>query len=167
MAPYAVAKVAAEKYLHYMQYAYEFPFVILRQTNTYGRQHNDFFVMERIITQMLAGDVCNLGEGDPVRNFLYIDDLIDLYEVILEKRPLGNTFVTGPANGITIRRLVYMIADMLGWKGTINWNTIPKRPGEIYYLNSSPTKAKILLGWEPKVSLEEGIKRTIDMLRVG
>jgi nucleoside-diphosphate-sugar epimerase len=60
-----------------------------------------------------------------------------------------------------------VIANILDWDGTINWNTAPKRPGEIYYLNSNPTKAKILLGWEPKVSLEEGIKRTIDMLRVG
>ena len=92
MAPYAVAKVAAEKYLQYMQYAYNFPFTILRQTNTYGRDRNDFFVMERIITQMLTSNEINLGEPDPIRNFLYISDLIDLYEVVLEKRPVGSTF---------------------------------------------------------------------------
>lgn len=166
MAPYAVAKLAAEKYLQYMQYAYEFPFVTLRQTNTYGREHNDFFVMERIITQMLAGDVVNLGEPDPIRNFLYIDDLIDLYFEIIKQRPLGHTFVTGPANGLPIHRLVDLIAGQLNWHGQINWHTIPKRPGEIYYLNSDPAKAKALLGWEPKVTLDEGIKLTIDRLRV-
>jgi nucleoside-diphosphate-sugar epimerase len=165
MAPYAVAKVAAEKYLHYMEYAYDFPYVILRQTNTYGRDRNDFFVMERIITQMLAGDVCNLGEPDPVRNFLWIDDLIDLYMVILEKMPIGETFVTGPKNGLTIQLLVNMIRNKLDWDGALNWHTIPKRPGEIYYLNSDPIKARILLGWWPKVPLNEGIDRTIELWR--
>jgi UDP-glucose 4-epimerase len=165
MAPYAVAKVAAEKYLHYMEYAYDFPYVILRQTNTYGRDRNNFFVMERIISQMLAGKLIELGEPGPIRNFLYIDDLIDLYMVILDRMPIGQTFVTGPNNGLTIGELAFKVADMLGWVGFIDWHTIPKRPGEIYYLNSIPTKAKILLGWEPKVSLDEGIAKTIDILR--
>jgi UDP-glucuronate decarboxylase len=157
--------VAAEKYLHYMEYAYQFPYVILRQTNTYGRDLNDFFVMERIITQMLNGSTINLGEAMPIRNFLWIDDLIDLYITILKLRPIGHTFVTGPDNGITIRRLVERVAYHLNWKGTVNWHTIPKRPGEIYYLNSNPAKAKAMLGWEPKVDLNEGILRTIDIWR--
>jgi UDP-glucose 4-epimerase len=164
-APYAVAKVAAEKYLAYMKYAYQFPYVILRQTNTYGRDRNDFFIMERIITQMLNGKVVNLGNPYPIRNFLWIDDLIDLYMTILEKRPIGETFVTGPNNGITIKNLMHRIAYHLNWRGEVNWDTTPKRPGEIYYLNSNPMKAKILLGWEPKVSLDEGILRTIDLWR--
>lgn len=164
-APYAVAKVAAEKYLAYMEYAYQFPFVILRQTNTYGRRNNSFFVMERIITQALDGKFIELGEPDPIRNFLWIDDLIDLYMVILEKRPIGQTFVTGPNNGLTIRELVEKVKAHLQWVGHVEWHTIPKRPGEIFYLNSDPLKAKQLLGWEPKVSLDEGIDRTIKIWR--
>lgn len=169
MAPYAVAKVAAEKYLRYMEYAYDFPFVILRQTNTYGRRDNNFFVMERIISQALTQDVIELGEPEPVRNFLWIEDLIDLYMVLLEKRPIGETFVTGPANGLTIKALVWEI--LMQTHGTkpwpeVRWHTIPKRPGEIYYLNSSPVKAALLLGWRPKVTLEEGIAKTIDILRM-
>jgi nucleoside-diphosphate-sugar epimerase len=166
-APYAVAKVAAEKYLGYMEYAYGFPSVILRQTNTYGRARNDFFVMERIITQMLHSNVVNLGEPSPVRNFLYIDDLIDLYMTILDVRPAGQTFVTGPKNGLTIEALTHRIARILEWNGNIFWYTIPKRPGEIYYLNSDPHKAKKILGWEPKVSLDEGIARTAALWRKG
>jgi len=165
MAPYAVAKLACEKYLHYMQYAYSFPYVILRQTNAYGRVDNDFFVMERIITQMLWEDNCNLGNGDPIRNFIYIDDLIDLYMLLLEKYKdvRGETFVTGPDNGLTIKELVDLVAKQLNWSGEINWGTMPERPGEIYYLNSNADKAKKLLGWEAKISLEEGINRTIEI----
>ncbi len=166
MAPYAVAKLACEKYLEYMRYAYGFPSCVLRQTNSYGRHDNDFFVMERIITQMLAGDVCNLGDPDPWRNFLHIADLVELYGAVLEHpAAVGETFVTGPANAISIGQLADLVAARIGWRGTIKWHTIPARPGEIFYLNSDPVKAARLLGWSPKVSLVDGIDRTIDLWR--
>jgi nucleoside-diphosphate-sugar epimerase len=79
-APYAVAKLACEHYLEYAGRAFNFPFCALRQTNTYGRNDNDFFVVEQIITQMLSNpNEINLGYGKPYRNFLWIDDLLDLY----------------------------------------------------------------------------------------
>lgn len=169
MAPYSVAKLACEKYLAYMRYAYRFSSTVLRQTNSYGRHDNDFFVVERIITQMLGehiGAVCNLGEPDPVRNFLYIDDLVELYRTVLtHPGAVGETFVTGPDNGLRIDELAHLVAAKTGFGGTIRWHTIPKRPGEIYYLNSDPGKAARVLGWAPKVSLDEGLDRTIDLWR--
>jgi nucleoside-diphosphate-sugar epimerase len=163
--PYAVAKLASEKYLQYMHYAYDFPSIMLRQTNCYGRRENDYFIIERIVTQMLKGDTINLGAKDPVRNFIFISDLLDLYFELITNATNsslhGEVFNTGPANGLTIEELADKIADMLGWKGTINWNTIPKRPGEIFYLNSTNEKATKYTGWEPKISLEEGLERTI------
>jgi nucleoside-diphosphate-sugar epimerase len=168
--PYAVAKFASEKYLQYLNYAHEFPAVALRQTNCYGRRENDYFIVERIATQMLKSDVVNLGAKDPVRNFIFITDLLDLYQELIEAVPRekdlhGEVFNTGPANGLTIGELADMIAQKLDWKGTINWNTIPKRPGEIFYLNSTPEKVAKALQWEPKVSLDEGLDRTIAIWR--
>lgn len=161
-APYAVAKVASEKYLHYMRYAYNFPFVTLRQTNTYGRHDNDFFIVERIISQMIAGDVCKLGAREPWRNFLYIDDLVRLYRRIVQDQPLGETFVTGPDNALPIWELAETIQNLMGWSGEIVWDTQPVRPGEIFYLNSNPQKAYDVLSWRPEVELDEGLKLTID-----
>jgi nucleoside-diphosphate-sugar epimerase len=168
--PYAVAKLASEKYLQYLQYAHELPVVMLRQTNCYGRRENDYFIVERIITQMLKDDVVNLGEKDPVRNFIFITDLLDLYVELIgavprEKDLHGQVFNTGPANGLTIGDLAERIAEKLEWRGRINWNTIPKRPGEIFYLNSTPEKVAKALQWEPEVSLDDGLERTIDIWR--
>lgn len=165
MAPYAVAKVACERYLEYMDYAYGFPYVALRQTNAYGRTDNDFFVVERIITQMLEGQICNLGDPDPFRNFLFISDLVDLYKILLSDhdKVKGQAYVTGPNNAIQIRDLATAIADKLDWSGQINWHTVDSRPGEIYYLNSDPKKAKEIFGWEPKVTLSEGLDKTISI----
>jgi nucleoside-diphosphate-sugar epimerase len=161
MAPYAVAKLGCEKYLAYMQYAYKFPFTIFRQTNAYGRTNTDFFVMERIITQMLKGPVVNLGERSPLRNFLFIEDLVALYKAAINNpAAIGETFVTGPDNAISIDELVKLCGEVLHWHGTVNWNTIPFRPGEIYYLNSYAGKANAKLGWEAQWDLRDGIVET-------
>jgi nucleoside-diphosphate-sugar epimerase len=165
-APYAVAKVACEYYLKYAQRAYGFPFAAFRQTNSYGRHDNDFFVVEAIITQMLGNaDEINLGYREPYRNFLFIDDLIDLYCTVLKNVDLakGEIFCTGPDNAIQISKLAEMIAQKLDWHGKINWGTRPKRAGEIYYLNSTPEKAKRILGWEPQTALNDGLDATIKM----
>lgn len=163
-APYAVAKLACEYYLKYAQRAYNFPFAALRQTNSYGRHDNDFFVVEQFITQMLKNPhEANFGYREPYRNFLYIDDLIDLYVKLLKNVDLvkGEFFVTGPNNAIQIEELADMIAKKLNWAGEIKWGTKPERKGEIYYLNSNPEKAKRILNWQPKVSLSEGLDKTI------
>lgn len=163
-APYAVAKVGGEKYLEYAGRAYGTPWCTLRQTNTYGRSDNDFFVVEQFITQMLKNDKeVNFGYKNPYRNFLFVDDLIDLYVTVLGKNEEAkfNVFCTGPNNAIQIGELADKIAKKLKWRGKINWNTKPSRPGEIYYLNSINEKATRLLGWQPKVELDEGLDRTI------
>jgi nucleoside-diphosphate-sugar epimerase len=166
-APYGVAKVAAEKYVQYLAMAHDFPGVCFRQTNAYGRKENDYFVVEAIITQMLKGNVCRLGEPDPIRNFIFIEDLIDLWVVAINAGPEinGHVFNTGPDNGLSIRELAEKIEGIIGWEGEIQWHTRPVRPGEIPYLNSSCGKAMRMLGWEPKVSLAEGISRTVEIWR--
>ena len=165
-APYAVAKVGCEYYLEYVQRAFNFPYCAFRQTNSYGRTDNNFFVVEQIITQMLDNETeINLGYGKPYRNFLWIDDLIDLYETVIENpdRAVGHVFCTGPNNALSIEQLVEKIAGKIGWKGKVNWDTKPKRHGEIYVLNSTPAKATQLLGWSPKVDLDTGLDRTIEI----
>lgn len=160
-APYSVAKVASEKYLAYMAEAYRFPSTILRQTNTYGRHDNDFFIVERIISQMARSDLCLLGTSVPWRNFLYIDDLVRLYRAVVEQLPVGETFVTGPDNALSIGDLAKWIKRLMGWGGEIVWDTQPVRPGEVQYLNSHPGKAMKMLGWEPEVGLDDGLRMTI------
>jgi len=165
-APYAVAKIGCEYYLRYAERAYDFPYTVFRQTNSYGRWDNDFFVVEQIITQMLKNpDEINLGYRQPYRNFLFVDDLIDLYSTVLKNVHLatGEFFCTGPDNAIQIKDLADLIAKKLNWTGKINWGTKPPRAGEIYYLNSTPEKARRILNWEPEVSLDEGLDRTIEL----
>lgn len=164
-APYAVAKYGCEKYLEYAHRCYNFPFTALRQTNCYGRKDNQFFVTEQIINQMLTNpDECNLGYAEPYRNFIFVDDMLDAWETVInnpDKCNDGSIFTIGPDNPIKIRDYAELIAKKLEWKGTINWDTKLFRAGEIYWLNSNNTLIKKKLGWEPKVTLDEGLDKTI------
>lgn len=163
-APYAVAKYACEKYLEYAYRSYGIPFTAIRQTNAYGRKDNDFFVTEQIITQMIKNpDEINLGYGEPYRNFIFIDDLLDAWVEVINNpdKVAGEILCLGPDNALKIKDYVGIIADKLNWTGKVNWNTKPERPGEIYLLNSTNHKITSKLGWSPKVSIDEGLDRTI------
>ena len=168
-APYAVAKYGCEKYLEYAHRCLDLPFTALRQTNCYGRKDNDFFVTEQIITQMLANaDECNLGYGEPYRNFIWIEDMLDVWQTVIdnpEKCNNGYIFTIGPDNPIKIKDYANMIAKKLNWSGKINWNTKRHRAGEIYWLNSNTNLISKTLGWQPKMDISTGLDQTIDIWR--
>jgi len=161
--PYAVGKVAADRYLQYMHNAYDFPVTILRNFNTYGRKDNAHFVVERTITQMLKGKVLMLGDSKPVRDFLYVDDHVNSYLTCLKnEKAIGEVFNFCTGRGISIGQLVDLIKELTDFKGEVVWNTIPKRPLDIAKQVGDYSKAKKLLGWKPKYTLEEGLKLTVD-----
>jgi nucleoside-diphosphate-sugar epimerase len=168
-APYAVAKLAVEKYLEYAHRALGLPFTALRQTNSYGRGDNDFFVTEQIVTQMLQGlDVVKLGYAEPYRNFIWIEDLLQAWMQVIENPEQCNQckiYTVGPDNPIKIRDYAEKIAGMIGWQGEIKWNTKPHRPGEIYWLNSGTTAITRDLGWRPVIDMDTGLEKTIKIWR--
>jgi len=163
--PYAVWKIAGEHFVKQQFYANDFPGLCLRQTNTYGRVYDDYFVVEAFITQMLQNKkIVNFGHPKPIRAFLHIEDLTDLYIELFKcknKDILGESFTIGPANGITIGKLAEIIKEKLNWNGKINWYTREIRSGEIFYLNTNNKKVTEMTGWKPKITLDEGLDRVI------
>lgn len=164
-APYAVAKYACEKYLEYAGRSYGFPYTALRQTNCYGRKDNDFFVTEQIITQMLKNkDEVRLGYSQAYRNFIYVDDMIDIWNIVIRnsEKVKNNIYTIGPDNAIQIKEYADIIAHKLNWQGEILWDTAGKqRKGEIFWLNSGHDLITKHTGWVPKVDLDTGLNKTI------
>lgn len=162
--PYAVAKIASEKYLRYLFDAYGFPAIIFRNANSYGRRYNHQFVIESIIYQMYKGkSPIKLGNPIPVRDFVFEPDLLSAYVLATEsnnKKILGESINIGTGKAITIRDLAKKIAKITGYKGKIKWNSFPKRQLEIPRLQIDNAKAKKLLKWNPKFSLCEGLRIT-------
>lgn len=161
--PYAVAKVASDIYLRYMNKAYNFPSTVMRPFNTYGRRDNSHFFIERTITQMLKGGKVYLGDKTTVRDWLYIDDHVDAYiKALGNKKAVGEVIQVCTGKGYTTEETAKIIAKMTGFKGEIMWNATPKRPLDAQILIGDNSKAKKLLDWEPKYTLEEGLRKTID-----
>ena len=162
--PYAISKLACEKYLEYMYRTKGFPFTAVRQTNTYGRTENDFFITEAIITRMLKNsEKIVVGDIEPYRNFLHVDDLIRAWLTILEnpKSSIGKIYTVGPNNPIQIKDYIKIIQQKLNWKGIIEQNTEFFRTGEIYWLNSDCAQIRKDLGFEPIITIDQGLDRTI------
>jgi len=168
--PYSISKVAAEDFLNYMYAAHGFPVLIAKPFNTYGRIDNYNFITERIITQMITDRGVVLGNPDPIRDFLYVDDHVNGYMKLVESsnilEKLGTNrainFCTG--RGFTIREWAEKIARLLDYKKDITWKLSYSRPTEIRSLMGDNTKAKELLGWEPKIAPEKGLALTIEKL---
>lgn len=160
--PYAVSKLAAEKYLIYLHKAFGFPITIFRPFNSYGRKDDTWFVIERAITQMLTSDKCYLGDPEPVRDFLYVDDQMNAYLYALENpKAIGETFNISSGRGISIGDLAAKIKELTDFKGEIIWSALPKRALDIQVLIGSNEKIKRILGVPEPIPLEEGLKRTI------
>lgn len=161
--PYAVSKEASERYLKYMYEAYGFPVTIFRPFNSYGRLDNHWFIVEKIVYQMLNNQkIVYLGDPEPVRDFLYIDDHINAYMKALNNpKAIGETFNISTGEGVSIRDLAGKIAKSIGWKGKIKWQSMPRRPLDIMSLVGDNRRIRTILNWDKPISLDEGLKQTI------
>ena len=161
--PYAVAKAAFGSYLKYMHMAYGFPFIEMRPFNTYGRKNNIHFFIERTITQMVAGKEVILGDKSAIRDWLYVDDHVEGYLKALKNlKAIGESINLCTGIGYTTEETANIIASMLDFKGKIQWGVSDCRPLDAKILIGSNTKAKMLLNWEYRYNLREGLKKTIE-----
>lgn len=141
---------------------------VVRIFNTYGpRMHpNDGRVVSNFIVQALQGkDITIYGDGSQTRSFCYVDDLIDA----MVRMMATEAGFTGPVNignpgEFTMLELAEMVLKLSGSKSKIIHQPLPSDDPKQRQPNIDLAKAK--LGWEPKVSLEDGLKETISYFRV-
>ena len=176
--PYAVSKVAAEQYVRMAGRAYGLPYVVLRPCNTYGRSRDDGYVVEYMVSRMLRGEAVYLGSPDAVRDFMYVDDHVEGYARALafelgdleerrrrlEEDPDAYVFNVGAGSEMRLLEVAQAIRDELAFRGEIHARFppgYPARPVVEPYLSLDATKARRDLKWEPRVTLREGLARTI------
>ncbi len=162
--PYAVSKAASEYYLEMAARAYGLPYLISRACNTYGRKHNTGFIAEYLTTTMLAGKDVYLGTPKAVRDMMYVEDHVNAYLKLLKTPIINQTFNFGTGSKTKMLDLARKIKQKLNFKDKIISHfpaNYPYRPVAEEFLSIDASKAKHLLGWKPKYSLDEGLDKTI------
>lgn len=163
--PYAASKVACEAYIRMAQKAYGLPYLISRACNTYGRRNNTGFVTEYIATTMLKNQTVYLGTPNAVRDMMYVEDHVDAYIKMLKSKNVNETFNFGTGSRTPMKEIAEKLKKLIGFKGQIVHSfppNYPWRPVVEDFLSLDASKAKKKLGWKPKYSLDEGLKRVVE-----
>ena len=163
--PYSASKIGADKLAESFYKSYDLPITTLRPFNTYGPRQSARAVIPTIITQALSQNKIFLGSLWPRRDLSYVDDIVDGFiKAVESEKSIGQVINIGSGLEISINDLVNKIISLIGKKVEIVSHSERVRPpkSEVERLIADNSKAKKLLNWEPKVSLDEGLGKTID-----
>jgi dTDP-glucose 4,6-dehydratase len=161
--PYAASKVAFDLHLVAVHKFLKFPMNIIRPSNAYCPGQLLHRVVPKAVICGLTGRKLPLqGGGRAEKSYIHARDLARAIHMVAEKAPLGTIYNAGPLKPISIRALVETVAKVLGVPFEQLCQMTEDRLGQDsrYWLDSSAIKRD--LGWEPKISLEEGIKDMVE-----
>ena len=169
ISPYAVSKYADELYANMWTKLYGVETVGLRYFNVYGPRQDPrseyAAVIPRFIVWGLKGMPLEVhGDGEQSRDFTYIDNVVDanLAAATAPKAP-GEAFNVGCGSRISLNDIITMLEKILG--RSLKRKHTPSRAGDVRHTLADISKAKRLLGLEPRVDFEEGFRRTVDYFR--
>jgi dTDP-glucose 4,6-dehydratase len=162
--PYAATKASADYLALSFYYSFNLPVTILRPFNTFGPRQSARAVIPTIIAQVLAKrSVIKLGNLQTTRDFNYVSNIVDAF-VKIAKTPNteGGIYNAGSGKEVSIKELFDIITKVLGAKIKIQEDKTRLRPekSEVMRLRCDYKKINIHCGWQPKVSLEQGIELT-------
>ncbi|MFN8586461.1 MAG: NAD-dependent epimerase/dehydratase family protein [Candidatus Eisenbacteria bacterium] len=165
-APYGASKHTVEHYLYIWRLLHGLDYTVLRYPNVYGpRQnpHGEAGVNAIFIGLMLEGKRPRIfGDGNAVRDYLYVDDVVAANVIALEKGS-GEMLNIGTGVGTSVNDIVRELKSILGFAEDAIYEA--PRPGEIQRIYLDAARAKQVLGWTPSVTFREGLERTVDWSR--
>ncbi|MCC7119847.1 MAG: SDR family NAD(P)-dependent oxidoreductase [Anaerolineales bacterium] len=165
--PYSASKIGADRIAESFYRSFEVPVATLRPFNTFGPRQSARAVIPTIIAQALTRDEVKLGSLEPSRDFTFVADTVEGFlRIASADNVLGEEINLGNDNTIRIGDLAEKIFGIVGKSPKLIADPQRVRPGksEVMKLWASNQKAKELIGWEPRVSLDEGLRRTIEWI---
>ena len=160
---YAASKSAAWLFCNMYHKTRGYPIVTLRPFTVYGpRQSEQALIPQTIISALRAEDFEMTG-GEQTRDFTYVDDVVEGYiRASLSKKAIGQTINLGTGEERPIKHVVLKVLELMDNPVKPMIGALPYRPREIWRLYSDSGKARELFGWQPQVSLKDGLRKTIE-----
>ena len=166
--PYSASKIGADALAHSYWRSFGLPVATIRPFNTYGPRQSGRAVIPTITGQALHGDTIALGSLTPTRDFTYVTDVAAAFLAIAASdAAVGEVLNIGSGREISIGALATRIVQRVGRSVPIETTAQRSRPqsSEVFRLVCDASRAKAMVGWEPTVSLDDGLDRVIDFMK--
>ena len=159
---YAVSKLAGDRAAFTLHKENGFPVVIIRPFNSYGPRFTEPYIIPEIMSQILNNSKeIILGNVNTARDFTYVQDTASaIIKSIIEKKANGEIINVGSGTEISILNLAKKILKIAKKKTKIKYDKSRERPYDVNRLNCNNKKAKKILKWSPKISMDEGLSQT-------
>ena len=166
--PYSASKISADAMAMSFYNSFDLPLSIVRPFNTYGPRQSARAVIPTIITQIASGKKeIRLGDTSPTRDFNYVEDCCRGFIMIAESdKTIGETINIGSNSEISIGDTLNMIKELMSSDVTFINDQQRNRPekSEVYRLWCDNKKINELVGYKPKINIQNGLKKTIDWI---
>jgi NAD dependent epimerase/dehydratase len=167
--PYSASKIGADKMAEAFCKSFDLPVVTIRPFNTFGPRQSARAIIPTLISQCLAGNPeLRLGNVSPTRDFNYVANTVEGYILAATAHGIvGEAINLGTGREISIGDLAALVSGLTGTDIPVVSDAQRVRPenSEVERLLADNTKALNLLGWSPTVSLEDGLRNTIEWLK--
>lgn len=165
---YGIGKLCIEKYLGLYRHLHGLDYTILRFANPYGERQNPASAQGAVavfLGRILAGQPIEIwGDGEAVRDYVYVKDAVPAFRLVLERRPAERVFNVGSGRGTSINQLVEEIRVVTG--SAVEVQRKPGRPLDVPANVLDSARLRQAVGWAPSVPLADGLKRTWEWMRV-
>lgn len=166
VSPYSASKAAATHFAVLYHELFELPVVVLRPFIIYGPGQPPGMMLPSLIRAALADEEFPMTPGEQTRDFIHVDDVVAcLLAAAIEPGAIGEIFNVCSGEEHTILDVAERVVKMVG-RGRLRPGALPYRQNELWRLVGSREKAERLLGWAPRIGLDEGLGRTIEWYRL-
>lgn len=165
--PYAASKIAADAIAVSFAKSFGLGVVIVRPFNTYGPRQSDRAIIPTIIAQALTQEAIHLGDLRPKRDLTYVEDIVQgFFLAATQPKAQGLALNLGSGRAISVFELARKVTQIVGRKIPILSEKKRRRPkeSEVLLLRADSRRARKILGWRPRVNLEEGLTKTLQWI---
>lgn len=163
VSPYSASKASTTMFCTMLYKTLGVPTITLRPFLCYGPKQESTMFIPSLITKTIQGQIFEMTTGEQTREFNYVDDVVDAYvRASIAPQAIGQVINVCNGNEYKVKEVAELVLKLMNSPLKPKFGALKRRPGETLHFYGDNTRARQILGWKPTISLEEGLKMTID-----